>query len=152
MKKRRQAAILAIITEFPIATQEELQQKLTEQGFAATQATISRDIRELNLVKSIEEDGLFRYRANYSHGRDSESKHFAPILKHAMRSATAANNLIVVKTLSGMGSAVGAALDASNLEGCIGTIAGDDTVLIISIDNKAAQTICQILNHTGEEA
>ncbi len=146
MKSVRQSKILDLIKEYRIETQEELQEKLKESGFAVTQATVSRDIRELGIIKSDMGDGVYRYRAVKDNAQHEISGKFALILRQAVSSVACANNLIVVKTYTGMGSAVGAAVDAMPLESVVGTLAGDDTLLIIAQDNESAKSIAAILN------
>jgi len=146
MKNSRQEKILQLITKYNIDRQEELQAKLKECGFDVTQATISRDIRELGIVKSTGEDGVYKYRVAKSSSLIEISGKFAMILNQAVSKVSCANNLIVVKTYTGMGSAVGAAFDAMELEGVIGTLAGDDTLLIIASDNDSAQRVTEKLN------
>lgn len=142
MKNKRHIAILELIRDFPIDTQEELQQKLCERGFNVTQATISRDIRELNVIKSADETGTYKYRINSLREDAKIADKFASILHHAIRTVKSAQNLVVIKTYTGMGNAVGAAIDSMDLETSVGTIAGDDTVLIITADNDSAEACC----------
>lgn len=151
MKNRRQNAILELIRDYKIDTQEMLQEMLASRGFSVTQATVSRDIRELNLVKSVGEDGIYKYRADRVREQEVISDTFIPILRHAALSAEAANNLVVVKTHTGMGNAAGAAVDAMALSGCIGTLAGDDTLLIIAKTADDADEICKTLNRLIEK-
>ena len=146
MKSVRQTKILDLIKENRIETQEELQAKLKECGFNVTQATVSRDIRELGIIKSDIGDGVYSYRAGKSERQPEISGKFALILRQAVSSVACANNLIVVKTYTGMGSAVGAAVDAMPLEKVVGTLAGDDTLLIIAQDNESAKDIAVVLN------
>lgn len=150
MKNKRQTAILELIKNHSVDTQELLQEMLADRGFNVTQATVSRDIRELNLVKSMGEDGVYKYRTHSSPREDRQilSETYIPILRHAMSGAEAAGNLVVVKTRTGMGNAVGAALDAMAIPGCVGTLAGDDTLLIIAKTNDAAEKICAELLKT----
>ncbi len=151
MKNKRQTAILELIKTHSVDTQELLQEMLADRGFNVTQATVSRDIRELNLVKSMGEDGVYQYRTHSSPKEDRQiiSDTYIPILRHAMSGAEAAGNLVVVKTRTGMGNAVGAALDAMAIPGCVGTLAGDDTLLIIAKTNDAAERICAELLKTA---
>lgn len=146
MKNKRQSKILEIIKEYAIDTQEELQAKLKEFGFTVTQATVSRDIRELNITKSAGSDGVYKYRAAKDSEHSEINGKFSLILRQAVSSVACANNLVVVKTYTGMGSAVGAAIDAMALEGVIGTLAGDDTLLIIANDNMSALRVTEIIN------
>ncbi|MBQ9848161.1 MAG: arginine repressor [Clostridia bacterium] len=146
MKNIRQAKILELIKEHSFDTQEDLQQKLNECGFKVTQATVSRDIRELGIVKAEGEDGVYKYRAGKERERGEVNGKFAAILRQAAFKVACANNLIVVKTYTGMGSAAGAAFDAMEAEGVIGTLAGDDTLLIITSDNETAKAVAEKLN------
>lgn len=151
MKNKRQSVILELIRSHCIDTQEGLQAMLAERGFSVTQATVSRDIRELHLVKSAGNDGMYKYRTTDSAVQSSETGSFLPILQQAARSAVSANNLVVVKTLVGMGNAVGAAVDSMQLPDCIGTLAGDDTLLIIAKNNAAAEAIQSLLQQLIEK-
>lgn len=146
MKNRRQERILQLIKENNFDRQEELQEKLKEFGFNVTQATVSRDIRELGIIKAQGDDGVYKYRAGKEKSDVEISGKFAMILKQAVSKVSCANNLIVVKTYTGMGSAVGAAFDAMELEGVIGTLAGDDTLLIIANDNDSAEKVTKKLS------
>ena len=146
MKSIRQSKILELIKEYKFDTQEELQQKLRECGFNVTQATVSRDIRELGIIKSEGEDGVYKYRVSKDKERNEVNGKFSLILTQAVSTVACANNLIVVKTFAGMGSAAGAAIDAMELEGVLGTLAGDDTLLIIAHDNNAAERLTAELN------
>lgn len=141
MKSTRQSKILELIKEYKFDTQEDLQQKLKECGFNVTQATVSRDIRELGIIKSEGEDGVYKYRVSKDKERDEASGKYSLILSQAVSTVGCANNLIVLKTFSGMGSAAGAAIDAMELDGVLGTLAGDDTLLIIAHDNISAERI-----------
>lgn len=146
MKNIRQKKILELIKEHSFDTQEELQQKLGECGFNVTQATVSRDIRELGIVKAEGEDGVYKYRVGKEYDRSESNGKFESILRQAAFNVARANNLIVVKTYTGMGSAAGAAFDALEAEGVVGTLAGDDTLLIIAADNETAKTVEEKLN------
>ena len=128
MKEKRQSEILRLITEYDIGTQEELALRLKEEGFVVTQATVSRDIRELKLTK-VSDGGRQRYRAFHREGTFPEDK-YSRVLKEGFSSMGMAENLLVVKTAAGMARAVAAALDAMNLEEIVGTIAGDDTIMM----------------------
>ena len=146
MKNSRQEKILQLIAKYNIDKQEDLQEKLKECGFEVTQATVSRDIRELGIIKSQGEDGVYKYRIARSQTQIEINGKFAMILNQAVSKVSCANNLIVVKTYTGMGSAVGAAFDALELDGVIGTLAGDDTLLIIASDNESAQLVTRKQN------
>ncbi len=142
-KNDRRQALLSLIRENRIETQEELVDRLRQSGFTVTQGTISRDIRDLHLVKMTEEDGKSCYRQQLPAAQGEEP--FIPILQQAALRAEAAENLVVVKTRVGMGSAVGAAVDAMPQVDCVGTLAGDDTLLIIARTAQDASAICELL-------
>jgi len=146
MKNKRQNAILDLIREEQIDTQELLQERLAARGFSVTQATVSRDIRELNLVKSLGDDGVYCYRTDFARRKEAVPESLVTILQHAVVFVEAANNLVVVKARTGMGSAIGTAVDALALPGCISTLAGDDTLLVIAKTNEAADDICTHLH------
>ncbi len=146
MKNTRHEKIIELITQYNLDKQEDLQAKLVECGFKVTQATVSRDIRALGIIKSHGDDGVYKYRLNRVKEPLEIDGKFSVILKQAVSKIACANNLIVVKTYAGMGSAVGAAFDAMELEGVIGTLAGDDTLLIIANDNESAESVTNELN------
>ena len=146
MKTIRQQKILELIKENVFDTQEDLQQKLKECGFNVTQATVSRDIRELGIIKSDGEDGVYKYRAGKDPEQGKINGKLSLILRQAVSKVSCANNLVVLKTYTGMGSAAGAAIDAMELDGVIGTLAGDDTVLVVTKDNDDANFVIEELN------
>lgn len=128
MKKERHAKIIELVDSNVIETQEELTDMLNKAGVLATQATVSRDIRALHLTKVSNADGKQKYiflrnEENYLRGK------FARVLKDAVISMDGAQNILVVKTLSGMAMAVAAAIDAMKMPEVVGCIAGDDTVM-----------------------
>ena len=144
MKSGRHEKILAIISEYPIETQDELLKKLMESGYKATQATISRDIKELRLVKTLSSDGRYRYAAASAGGNDIRSN-FAGIFSGSVLSIDSAQNIVVVKTLSGMAQAVCAALDSMDNTVVVGTIAGDDTIFIACRTTESALELRSVL-------
>lgn len=147
MKNSRQIKLLELINKYDIDRQEVLQAMLTECGFRVTQATVSRDIRELGIKKSVGLDGVNKYRDPSAAKTDvSSGMNFHSILHQTVSSVAYANNLIVVKTHVGMGSAAGTALDALHLDGVIGTLAGDDTILVVASDNATAESVTAKLN------
>lgn len=146
MKHTRHSKILELIRIHNIDTQEDLQDKLKQDGFNVTQATVSRDIRELGIIKSVGSDGVYKYRAGKENDGNSGDGKFSAILRQAVTKVSSANNLIVVKTHTGMASAAGAAVDSMELVDVVGTLAGDDTLLIIATDNDTALKITRILN------
>lgn len=128
MKKERREKIIELIGKYQIETQEELAGRLEEAGFFVTQATVSRDIRELKLTK-VSVDGVHQ---KYTHLQEKESDlsyKYIRVLQDGFLSMDPAENLLVIKTLSGMAMAVAAALDNLEVPGIVGSIAGDDTVM-----------------------
>lgn len=128
MKRERREKIIELIGKYPIETQEELAEKLEEAGFPVTQATISRDIRELKLTK-VSVDGVHQ---KYTHLQEKEtdlSYKYIRVLQDGYLSMDPAENILVIKTLSGMAMAVAASLDNLEVPGIVGCIAGDDTVM-----------------------
>ena len=139
MKNARQAEILNIIQSADVETQEQLLLHLKERGFNTTQATISRDIKELRLVKELTGNGGYRYAANGHRNNTGAEARLRNIFKEGFTSVDVAQNIIVLKTMPGLASAVCSALDGMEIAGMVGTIAGDDTGLIIMRDNASAQ-------------
>ena len=127
MKGKRQEAILELVKKYEIETQEELAEKLNKNGFAVTQATISRDIRELKLTKI--QRGAKQVYAALTENKYSNSNKYIDILKHSFVSMDMAQNILVVKTASGTAMALATALDSLHWDEIVGTIAGDDTVM-----------------------
>lgn len=144
MKSGRHNKILSIIREYPIETQDELLSRLKDEGYRVTQATISRDIKDLRLVKSLGSDGRYRYTVNDSSSEDIRTN-FAQIFTSSVKSIDRAQNLVVVKTLSGMANAVCAALDSIGNDAIVGTIAGDDTIFIACRSDGLAQQLTESL-------
>lgn len=139
MKTDRQKKILEIVTDYDIETQEELQKQLLQSGFDVTQATVSRDIREMGLTKVSNSRGAYRYAAQNSVSASTDK--YRKIITEAVIRAESANNLIIVKTYPGMAQAAGAAVDSLEMNGIIGSIAGDDTILIVSRSDEIAAEI-----------
>lgn len=127
MKGKRQEAILELVKKYEIETQEELAEKLNKSGFTVTQATISRDIRELKLTKI--QRGEKQVYAALTENKYSNSNKYIDILKHSFVSMDMAQNILVIKTASGTAMALATALDSLHWDEIVGTIAGDDTVM-----------------------
>ena len=140
----RHTAILRIISEQEIETQDDLIAKLKENGFDVTQATVSRDIKQLGLVKTTDGEGTYRYSAPHPSSSGSDSK-FKNILSEAIISSESAENMVVVKTYSGMANAAAAAIDALASDRILGSIAGDDTILIVTKNDETAEEFSEIL-------
>lgn len=144
MKSRRQAKILELIREHEINTQEGLISKLRENGFEVTQATVSRDIKELKLQKTLTADGKYRYVAA-AKTPSSLTENFDSLFSASVLSVDYAGNMIVIKTVSGMAQGACAAMDAVELSGVLGTIAGDDTIFVVAKNEGAAVSVASRL-------
>jgi len=140
VKNNRHAKILEIIKDNEIKTQEELLDKLSVAGFSVTQATISRDIKELRLVKSLSKDGVYRYAVNAAPLSDISAK-FHQLFSDSVINVDWAQNIVVVKCYAGMAQAVCAFMDSLEWNGVVGTLAGDDTFIIISYNEQAARNL-----------
>jgi len=144
MKIQRQSKILEIIQLKDVETQEELSGLLKEAGFQTTQATISRDIKELRLVKTLSGD-KYKYSLPAVGGEAEHSVRLRTIFQEGVSSVEAAQNILVLKTLPGFASAACAALDTMNFSSLVGTLAGDDTALLILKNNTAAGELKEII-------
>ncbi|MBQ7290192.1 MAG: arginine repressor [Clostridia bacterium] len=140
MKNSRHAKILEIITEYNIETQDELINKLCEGGYDVTQATVSRDIKQLQLVKIATEDGKYKYALPRRDDVTSGAK-FKSILRDTATSIQNAENIVVIKTYPGMANAAAAAVDALAGDSIIGCIAGDDTIFIVVKNDDEAERV-----------
>lgn len=139
MKAKRQRKIIELISEHNIDTQEELARMLLDSGFRVTQATVSRDIRELNLLKTSTAAGEQKYMVPTTTTITNDSKYMR-VLNDGILSMECAENILVIKTVSGMAMAVGAAVDAMDMKEILGCIAGDDTIMcVIRNANEAAK-------------
>lgn len=146
MRYSRQNKILEIISKNDVETQDQLQDLLQQDGFSVTQATISRDIKELQLVKALSSNGKYKYTAG-KYDEQPISDRFIKIFRETITSTAKAGNLIVVKTLSGCGSAAAEAIDCLELEHVIGTVAGDNTMLLIVDDEKNTDEIMDLFKN-----
>ena len=140
MKKRRQAEILSILKEQPIENQEMLIKALAQRGYKVTQATVSRDINELNIEKNINADGINCYSQE-----QRSSKKFDTIFRQAIISVDYAMNIVCMKCHSGLANAACATFDIMNPDYVVGTIAGDDTVFILVRTEADAKALCEKL-------
>ena len=139
MKTKRHQKILEIIERQAIETQEELLKCLEQAGFVVTQATISRDIRELNLLKGTTADGKYKY---IQSGKGKTSPHkFNHALTDSILSVESAQNLVVVKTYAGLAQAVGTCIDTLQISEMLGCVAGDDTILVVCKTTEQAESI-----------
>ena len=145
MKKRRHKLILELIEKYEIGTQEDLLQMLRERGCDVTQATVSRDIREMKLTKIACGDGRQKY--SIITGNDTEiSERLIRVFKETVVKIDYAQNILVIKTLEGMGMAVGVALDNMQNSEILGTIAGDNTVFCVVRGHQQATSMIDKLN------
>ena len=149
MKVNRHQKIVELVSKYHIETQEELADRLTELGFQVTQATVSRDIRELNLTKVSNGKGKQKYAVLKNDDKHLSDK-LLRVLKEGFVSMDMAQNILVVKTVSGMAMAVAAALDALELHEIVGSIAGDDTIMLavrtVEDTKIAMETIRTLMN------
>ena len=143
MKNDRQAKILEIIEREPVDTQEQLQARLQEEGIACTQATISRDIKQLHLIKEPFGQGRYRYTVSSQRSRLNVADKLRTIFRESIISVDSAQNIVVVKTMAGLANAAAAALDGMNIPYVVGSLAGDDTALLIMRDTESARSFCE---------
>lgn len=143
-KKARLKAIVELINANEISTQEELTDKLNERGFNVSQATVSRDINELDLIKVAgkEKKSVYRKADNFD---EEIPQRIRELFKQIKISIACANNLVVVKTLNGNGSSAGMTIDQMHIPQILGTIAGDDTLLIVTKSNADAEIVVKVL-------
>lgn len=152
MKSRRLSAIRQVIDREPVHSQEELRQHLASMGFVVTQATLSRDIKELGLVKRAA-DGAYQGSGNPEiNSAASAAVALSRALGEFLISVDAAQSLVVVKTGPGQAQILAIAIDRAKLTDVVGTIAGDDTILVICRDQRSAQTTRNTIDHLASEA
>lgn len=142
MKIQRQAKIMEIITTHNVETQEQLLEELQNAGFRSTQATISRDIKELRIVKELTSFGTYRYTTSSNELNGSFSSRLNTIFRECITGFDYAQNMVVIHTMPGLASAAASAVDAMNMSVVLGTLAGDDTVFIVMKDTNAAAAFC----------
>ena len=142
MKSKRQAKIMEIISTANVETQEQLLQELQKAGFSCTQATISRDIKELKIVKEMTNFGTYRYSITEKEPGNPFSDRLNTIFRECVTSFDYAQNIVVIHTLPGLANAAASALDAMKAEYILGTLAGDDTVVAILRDSNSAAVFC----------
>ena len=138
MKTRRHAKILELISERDIDTQDELLRCLRESGFEVTQATVSRDIKELRLVKTLSSEGKYKYSVGQDHTKNVSSKFFS-LFADSVLTVDSANNMVVIRCMTGMAQAICAAMDSIQWKGALGTVAGDDTIFVVCRDDTSAK-------------
>ena len=138
MKLRRHEAIIDLVNNQDINTQEELMENLQKQGFKVTQATVSRDIKELRIFKALGKDCKYRYSTGGRNALDKTSG-FESLFASSVEEVDSAENIVVIKTMTGMAQAVCMSLDNIDFENIVGTIAGDDTIFVLCRNLKATE-------------
>lgn len=142
MKSQRQAKIMEIISTKNVETQEQLLMELQSEGFRCTQATISRDIKDMRIVKELTSMGTYRYTTSGNEISGTFTSRLNTIFRECVVSYDYAQNIIVIRTLPGLASAAGSAIDAMNMSAVVGTLAGDDTVMVVMRDSNTAAAFC----------
>lgn len=145
MKKSRQKLIIDLVEAYSIGTQEELLAMLAERGYDVTQATVSRDVKELRLTKTLDDKGDYRYTVEKNATDDTVSK-FNSIFSESVISTDYAGHMCVVRCYAGLAQAACAAFDSMNFNQVLGTLAGDDTIFILCKDEKDASIITATIN------
>jgi transcriptional regulator of arginine metabolism len=147
MKRQRQRALIEIVRQEPLGSQEQIRKRLAELGFEATQSTISRDLLELRLVRIHDGEGRLRY-AELADGNGSNGNH-VPSLEVLLREfalgVETSGNIVLVKTPPGAANAVAQGLDQSSLDGLLGTVAGDDTILMVATSESDGEMLAGTL-------
>ena len=143
MKNDRQSMILQVIEEETVETQEQLMQLLAQRGFACTQATVSRDIKQLHLMKVPDGQGNYRYAASEQKTKLNFADKLRTIFRESVISVEAAQNIVVLKTIEGMAQGAAFALDNMGDTDIVGTLAGDDTIFLVFHDNIQALDFCE---------
>ena len=143
MKSKRQEKILELIAQYAIETQEELLERLSECGIPSTQATVSRDIKQLHLMKAPDGMGGYRYAVSAQMPKLNFEEKLQTIFRECVVSAENAQNLAIIKTMNGMANAAAFALDSMKDTDIVGTLAGDDTVLLVFHDSAHAADFCE---------
>ncbi len=133
---------MEIISTRDIETQDQLLQALQEEGYSSTQATISRDIKELRIVKELTSFGTYRYTTSAKEASGTFSTRLNTIFRECVTGFDYAQNIVILKTMPGLASAAGSAVDGMNMSVVVGTLAGDDTVLVVMRDSNAAAAFC----------
>lgn len=142
MKRKRQEEILQIIAEIDVETQDQLLLELSRRGITATQATISRDIRELHLVKELTGYGAYKYNINDRKTSGKTMDRLRSIFKNGVLTCEAAQNVVIIKTMPGLANGAAATIDTMEIGGLVGSLAGDDTVALFMRTQNDAHQLC----------
>jgi len=143
MKKGRQKAVLQVITGTDVETQNQLIEELAKIGIESTQATVSRDIKELHLIKELTSRGTYRYAVSERPDTQNNSMRLKTIFRESVTSYANAQNIVVIKTLPGLAPAACGAIDSMGIKTIVGTIAGDDTGFLAMNDTPSAEKFCK---------
>ena len=143
MKNNRQAMILEIISQENIETQEQLLSRLQARGINSTPATISRDIKQMHLIKQPAGQGVYRYAVSDNRNRLNFAEKLRTIFRESITSIAYAQNIVVIKTMPGLASAACSALDNMELPYVVGSLAGDDTAFLLMKDTESAEAFCE---------
>jgi len=143
MKKERQKAVLQVIGATDVETQNQLIEELAKIGIESTQATVSRDIKELHLIKELTSRGTYRYAVSDRPDTQNNTIRLKAIFRESVTSYANAQNLVVIKTLPGLAPAACGAIDSMGIKNIVGSIAGDDTGFLAMNDTLAAEKFCK---------
>ena len=143
MKNDRQAMILEIISQENIETQEQLLARLQERGISSTQATISRDIKQMHLIKEPVGRGVYKYAVSGNRTKLNFAEKLRTIFRESITSIACAQNIVVIKTMPGLASAACSALDNMDITYMVGSLAGDDTAFLLMQDAESAAALCE---------
>ena len=143
MKNDRQAMILEIISQENIETQEQLLARLQERGISSTQATISRDIKQMHLIKEPVGHGVYKYAVSGNRTKLNFAEKLRTIFRESITSIACAQNIVVIKTMPGLASAACSALDNMDITYMVGSLAGDDTAFLLMQDADSAAAFCE---------
>ncbi|MDR2569799.1 MAG: arginine repressor [Oscillospiraceae bacterium] len=143
MKKDRQNAVLRVVTTTDVETQNQLIVELAKVGIESTQATVSRDIKDLHLIKELTSRGTYRYAVSDKPDTQNNSLRLKTIFKESVISYANAQNMVVIKTLPGLAPAACSAIDTMGIRSIVGSIAGDDTGFLAMDDSTAAEKFCK---------
>ena len=143
MKNNRQSMILEIISQENIETQEQLLSRLQERGIRSTQATISRDIKQMHLIKEPVGHGVYKYAVSGNRTKLNLAEKLRTIFRESITSIDYAQNIVVLKTMPGLASAACSALDNMDIAYMVGTLAGDDTAFLLMEDTASAAAFCE---------
>lgn len=147
MKKNRHKVVLELIKEYDIGTQEELLALLREKGFDVTQATVSRDVKELRILKTLSSNGVYKYTVEQPRADDGYNGMLDVLFQTSLTKVDYAGNICVIKCSPGLANAACATIDAMNIYDVVGTLAGDDTIFMLCRTPEEAANLAEMLNN-----